>query len=135
MLTLNPLGTEGAEAKFWLPASNIGRVGGGGLKRGTPPPLLLRCTAVPTHPWAQHTGWGADSHRHPDSLPGAMGLSGAVLPHRTHSWPGVGLLQPLWATVTSALPAARTRMSGLQAHRTAHSPQASPSVSKREVPL
>ena len=29
-LILNPLGTEGAEAKFWLSASNIGTGGGGG---------------------------------------------------------------------------------------------------------
>ena len=33
----NPLGTEGAEAKVWLSASNIGRGGGGG-SRGVPPP-------------------------------------------------------------------------------------------------
>ena len=30
VLGLNPLGTEGTEAKFWLSASNNGR-GGGGL--------------------------------------------------------------------------------------------------------
>ena len=34
-LSSNPLGAEGAEAKVWLSASNIGRGGGGG---GTPPP-------------------------------------------------------------------------------------------------
>ena len=47
-VTLNPLGTEGAEAKFWLSASNTGRgEGGGGLKGGegpegggTPPPTV-----------------------------------------------------------------------------------------------
>ena len=42
--------TEGAEAKFWLSASNIGRRGGGGPREGYPP-LLLRCTAVLTHHW------------------------------------------------------------------------------------
>ena len=31
LLSLNPLGTKGAEAKFWLSASNIGRGGGGGV--------------------------------------------------------------------------------------------------------
>ena len=35
---VNPLGTEGGEAKFRLSASNIGRGGGGGSKGGTPPP-------------------------------------------------------------------------------------------------
>ena len=34
--SVNPLGTEGAEAKFWLSASNIGR-GGGGVRGGVPP--------------------------------------------------------------------------------------------------
>ena len=33
--SLNPLDTEGAEAKFWLSALNIGS-GGGGLGGGTP---------------------------------------------------------------------------------------------------
>ena len=39
-LRLNPLGAKGAEAKFWLSASNIGRGGGGGegvQGGGTPP--------------------------------------------------------------------------------------------------
>ena len=53
---LNPLGTEGAEAKFWLSASNIGRggggVGGGGsMGGGGVPPLLLRCTAIVILHW------------------------------------------------------------------------------------
>ena len=30
LFSLNPVGTEGAEAKFWLSASNIGTGGGGG---------------------------------------------------------------------------------------------------------
>ena len=38
VLTLNPLGTEGAETKFWLSASNIGRGGGGGGVPGGLPP-------------------------------------------------------------------------------------------------
>ena len=40
VLSSNPLGTEGAEAKLWLSASNIGRGGGGGgsMGRVTPPP-------------------------------------------------------------------------------------------------
>ena len=37
LLSVNPLGTEGAEAKFWLSASNIGR-GGGGVGRSSHPP-------------------------------------------------------------------------------------------------
>ena len=37
--SLNPLGTEGAEAKIWLSASNIGTEGGGGgSRRGGSPP-------------------------------------------------------------------------------------------------
>ena len=50
--SLNPLGTNGAEAKFWLSASNIGRgggVGGGGGQGGGIPPLFLRCMAVLIH--------------------------------------------------------------------------------------
>ena len=43
--SLNPLGAEGAKAKLWLSASNIGRGGGGGGG------VLLRCTAVLIHPW------------------------------------------------------------------------------------
>ena len=35
-----PLGTEGAEAKFWLSASNIGRGGGGGGGGYPPPPTV-----------------------------------------------------------------------------------------------
>ena len=56
-LTLNLLGTEGAEAKFWLSASNIGRGGGGSRGGGVTPPCscgVLPCTAVLIHPW----GWG-----------------------------------------------------------------------------
>ena len=45
-LSLNPLGTEGAKAKFWLSASNIGREGGGVVGGGG---VLLRCTAVLIH--------------------------------------------------------------------------------------
>ena len=69
-LSLNPLCTEGAEAKWWPSASNIGRggrrggvQGGGGTPPcvtfrlvvaplrgpGHPPPLLRRCTAVLIH--------------------------------------------------------------------------------------
>ena len=55
-LSVNPLGTKGAEAKFWLPASNIGR-GGGGVQGGVPP-LVLRCTAVPIHRWASRMAPG-----------------------------------------------------------------------------
>ena len=33
-LSSNPLGAEGAEAKFWLSAPNIGRGGGGAGPRG-----------------------------------------------------------------------------------------------------
>ena len=48
-VSVNPLGTEGAVAKSWLSASNIGR---GGFQRRDPPhALLLRCPAVPTHAW------------------------------------------------------------------------------------
>ena len=56
-LGLNPLGTEGTEAKFWLSASNIGRGGGGeggpgGGGTPPPPPVYGRSnTSVPpTHP-------------------------------------------------------------------------------------
>ena len=41
LCSLNPLRTEGAEAKFWLSASNVGRGGrggGGGSRGGIPPP-------------------------------------------------------------------------------------------------
>ena len=38
VLSFNPLGTKGAEAKIWLSASNIRRGGGGGPGGGTPPP-------------------------------------------------------------------------------------------------
>ena len=48
-LNLNPLGAKGAEEKFWLLGSNIGRGGGGGPGGG--PRLLLRCTAVLIHLW------------------------------------------------------------------------------------
>ena len=55
-LGFNPLGTEGAEAKFWLSASNIGRGGGGGggkgVQGGLPPPPIVWCTAVLMHRWA-----------------------------------------------------------------------------------
>ena len=56
MLSLNPLGAKGTEAKFWRSASNIGRGGGGGGPGGGgyPPsyrPTLLPCTAVLIHPW------------------------------------------------------------------------------------
>ena len=66
-LSLNPLGAEGAEAKFWLSASNIGREGRGGGDPGaggTPPPptvyersntslglLLPAFQALLTWPW------------------------------------------------------------------------------------
>ena len=34
LLSLNPLGAKGAEANFWLSASNIGKGGGGGCLKG-----------------------------------------------------------------------------------------------------
>ena len=52
LLSLNPLGTEGAD---WLSASNIGRGGGG--EGGGNPPLLRRCTAVLIHPWVGGGGY------------------------------------------------------------------------------
>ena len=76
--SLNPLGIEGAEAQFWLSASNIGRGGGGGLVGGGGyPPLLLRCTALLVHhcpcppPTPLHAYKRMLNARHP--------------PHRTHT--------------------------------------------------
>ena len=50
-LSVNPLGAEGAEAKFWLSAPKIGRGGRGGRgpRGGGGGPLLLQCTAVLIH--------------------------------------------------------------------------------------
>ena len=54
-LSLNPLSTEGAEAKFWLSASNIGRGGwGGGVQGGdTPPPPAVYGRSNTPPPLAQ----------------------------------------------------------------------------------
>ena len=58
VLSSNPLGTEGAEAKFWLSAANIGRGGGGaeggpGGGGGAPPAVYGR----------SDTSLGPESHR------------------------------------------------------------------------
>ena len=65
-LSVNPLGTEGAEAKLWLSASNIGRWGWG---------LLRWCTAVPIHP-REGGAWASPGESWPrrsmgECLPGA----------------------------------------------------------------
>ena len=52
MESFNPLGTESAEAKFWLSASNIRRgEGGGGSRGGTlPPPTVYgHSNTTPPH--------------------------------------------------------------------------------------
>ena len=58
---LNPLGTEGAEAKFWQSASNIGRGGRGCGGVPLPPPAAYgrSNTSLPTGPtWGRLRVWG-----------------------------------------------------------------------------
>ena len=84
-LNLNSLGTEGAEAKFWLSASNIGRGGGGG---GTPPPPPTvhgrsnTSLDYPVHRTVLHQGTSAE-----DRLKALMvDLATNLHPHLTASW-------------------------------------------------
>ena len=64
--SVNPLGTKGAEAKFWLSASDIGRGGGGGPGGGgggTPPPPAVYSRSNTSLGWVGGGGgWHANSH-------------------------------------------------------------------------
>ena len=74
---LNPLGTEGAKANFWLSASNIGRGGEG--EGGYPPPPTVNghsnTSLAPGHSWKPvtslvHKASTSPKHSHPSRATG-----------------------------------------------------------------